>query len=102
MEQDSAFLEFIIKHLVDHKEDVKVTRTVDDMGVLLSLDVNREDMGKVIGKDGGTAKALRTILRGMGMQHNARVNLKINEPMGGRRSPDVKRTPEEAADAYGE
>jgi predicted RNA-binding protein Jag len=72
------------------------------MGVLLTLDVNREDMGKIIGKDGGTAKALRIILRVVGMKHNARVNLKINEPVGGKRAPDIKRTPEEAASIYAE
>jgi predicted RNA-binding protein YlqC (UPF0109 family) len=100
MEQDQAFLEYVVKAIVDHGEDVKVVRTVDEMGVLLTLDVNREDMGKIIGKDGGTAKALRVILRVVGMKFNARVNLKINEPVGGKRMPDVKRTPEEAAAVY--
>ena len=101
MEQDHAFLEFVVKSLVDNPEEVKVVRTVDEMGVLLTLDVNRDDMGKVIGKDGATAKALRTILRVVGMKYNARVNLKINEPVGGKRAPDVKMTPEAAAEAYG-
>lgn len=86
-EKDYEFLEFLVKSMVDRPDDVKITRVVDEMGVLLTLEVNPEDMGKVIGKDGGTAKAIRTILRVVGMKHNARVNLKINEPVGGKRSP---------------
>lgn len=82
-EKDQEFLEFVIKGLVDHPEAVKVNRTVDEMGVLLLLDLNPEDMGKVIGRQGNTAKAIRTLLRVVGMKHNARVNLKINEPEGG-------------------
>jgi len=66
-------------------DDVKIKRTVDEMGVLISLDVNAEDMGKVIGRSGNTAKAIRTLLRVVGMKHNARANLKINEPQGGLR-----------------
>jgi hypothetical protein len=84
---DQQFLEFVVKGLVDHPEAVKVDRTVDEMGVLLTLDVNHEDMGKIIGRSGNTAKAIRTLLRVVGMKNNARVNLKINEPEGGLRSP---------------
>jgi len=83
MEQDQDFLEFAVKALVDHPEDVKVNRTVDEMGVLLTLDVHKDDMGKIIGRAGNTAKALRTLLRVVGMKNDARVNLKINEPEGG-------------------
>ncbi len=85
MERDQEFLEFVIKGLVEHPADVKVNRVVDEMGVLLTLDLNAEDMGKVIGRSGNTAKAIRTLLRVVGMKHNARVNLKINEPAGGKR-----------------
>lgn len=85
-EKDQEFLEFVIKGLVDHPEDVKINRTVDEMGVLLTLDLNAEDMGKVIGRSGNTAKAIRTLLRVVGMKNNARVNLKINEPAGGMRA----------------
>ena len=85
-EKDQVFLEFIIKELVDHPESVKVERKIDEMGVLLSLDVHPEDMGKVIGRKGNTAKAIRTLLRIIGMKNNARVNLKVNEPEGGLRS----------------
>lgn len=82
-DNDKAFLEFIVSSLVDHKEDVAIDRVVDEMGVLLTLTVNRDDMGKVIGRQGNTAKAIRTLLRVIGMKNNARVNLKINEPGGG-------------------
>ena len=83
MENDTQFLDFVIKALVENPQDVKITRTVDEMGVLMSLDVNSADMGKIIGREGNTAKAIRTLLRVVGMKNNARVNLKINEPEGG-------------------
>jgi len=83
MERDQEFLEMLIKALADHPESVKVGRTVDEMGVLLTLDVHPEDMGKIIGRSGNTAKAIRTLLRIVGLKNNARVNLKINEPEGG-------------------
>ena len=82
---DQEFLEYVIKALVDNPADVKVARQVDEMGVLLTLDVNAADMGKVIGRSGNTAKAIRILLRVVGMKNNARVNLKINEPEGGMR-----------------
>jgi predicted RNA-binding protein YlqC (UPF0109 family) len=85
MEQDALFLDYVIKSLVDHPESVKVNRVVDEMGVLLTLDVHPDDMGKIIGRSGNTAKAIRILLRVVGMKNNARVNLKINEPEGGRK-----------------
>ena len=84
--QDQEFLEYVVKMLVDNPSDVKVGRQVDEMGVLLTLDVNPADMGKVIGRSGNTAKAIRILLRVVGMKNNARVNLKINEPAGSTRS----------------
>ncbi len=84
MADDKAFLEYIVKALVDNPEDVKIDRTVDEMGVLITMTVNSADMGKIIGRQGNTAKAIRTLLRVIGMKNNARVNLKINEPEGGR------------------
>lgn len=83
MHEDQQFLESVVKALVDHPDSVKINRTVDEMGVLLTLDVHAEDMGKIIGRSGNTAKAIRTLLRVVGMKHDARVNLKINEPEGG-------------------
>ena len=86
MENDAKFLDFLIKSLVDNPSDVKINRTVDEMGVLLTLSVNKDDMGKVIGRSGQTAKAIRTILRVVGMKNDARVNLKIEEPEGSERT----------------
>ncbi len=85
-EADKIFLEYVVKALVDNPNDVKIERTVDEMGVLITLTVNPADMGKIIGRMGNTAKAIRTLLRIIGMKNNARVNLKINEPAGGMRS----------------
>lgn len=82
MERDQEFLEYVVKALVDNPEEVKVGREVDEMGVLLTLTVGQDDMGKIIGRSGNTAKAIRTLLRVVGMKNNARVNLKINEPDG--------------------
>jgi hypothetical protein len=96
-EPDVAFLEYVVKALVDHPSDVKVTRVVDEMGVLVTLDVNPGDMGKIIGRTGNTAKAIRTLLRVVGMKNNARVNLKINEPDGGK-SPSASKTVDQAID----
>lgn len=94
---DQQFLEFIIKALVDNPSEVKVNRTVDEMGVLLTLEVGAADMGKIIGRQGNTAKAIRTLLRVVGMKNNSRVNLKINEPIGGLKSgermPPMSNTP---------
>lgn len=81
---DKDFLEYVIKSLVDNPDDVQIDRKVDEMGVLLTLKVNPQNMGQVIGRNGNTAKAIRTLLRVVGMKHNARVNLKIDEPEGGR------------------
>ena len=83
-ESDKNFLEFIVKALVDHPDDVKVDRKVDEMGVLLSLKVNSEDMGQIIGKEGSTARSIRNLARIIGRKNNARVNLKIEEPEGGQ------------------
>jgi hypothetical protein len=80
------FLEYVVKSLVDNPDAVKVEKTVDEMGVLLTLDVHADDMGKIIGRKGATAKAIRTLLRVVGMKNNARVNMKIHEPEGGMRS----------------
>lgn len=95
-ENDVVFLEYTVKALVDNPDDVKINRTVDEMGVLLTLSINSADMGKVIGRSGNTAKAIRTLLRVVGMKNNARVNLKINEPEGGMRPERVSKSVDEA------
>ncbi len=84
MEQDQQFIEFVVKSIVNNPDDVKTVRTVDERGVLITLDINASDMGYVIGRQGQTARALRTLLKIVGAKNNARVNLKINEPIGGR------------------
>jgi uncharacterized protein len=85
---DQNFLEYVVKSIVDTPEDVKVDRTIDEMGVLLTLHVNAKDMGQVVGRQGSTAKAIRSLLKIVGVKSNARVNLKIEEPEGGRRQAD--------------
>ena len=82
-EIDKEFVEYVVKALVSKPEAVMVKRSVDDMGVLLELSVDPEDMGKVIGKAGATAKSIRTLLRVLGAKNDARVNLKIVEPDSG-------------------
>jgi uncharacterized protein len=77
---DRDFVEFIVKQIVEKPDEVVVERTVDEMGVLITLKVAKEDMGKIIGKDGQTAKAIRILLRIIGSKNNSRVNLKIVEP----------------------
>jgi predicted RNA-binding protein YlqC (UPF0109 family) len=81
--KDKEFLEMLVKALVNHPEDVQIERKVDEMGVLLSLRVNPQDMGQIVGRQGSTAKAIRTLLRIVGLKNSARVNLKIEEPTGG-------------------
>lgn len=85
-EHDKEFVEYVVRAIVDNPDKVVVTRKVDEMGVLLELAVDPADMGKIIGKDGRTAKAVRTLLRVLGAQNQARINLKIMEPAGGMRS----------------
>ncbi len=79
---DEQFLEYVVKSIVDHPDDVTVDRKVDEMGVLLSLKVHAQDMGQVVGRQGATAKSIRSLLRIVGIKNNARVNLKIEEPEG--------------------
>ncbi len=91
-EHDKDFIEYVVKNIVDHPEDVQLERTIDDRGVLLTLSVNPEDMGKIIGKAGGTAKAIRTLLRVLGAKDDARYNLKIVDPEGSDRAQAVDRS----------
>lgn len=74
---DQQFVEYIVKSLVGHPDDVSVERIIDEKGVLLSLTVHPEDLGRVIGKRGITAQSLRTLLRALGTKNDARYNLKI-------------------------
>lgn len=98
-----AFLEYVVKELVDHPEDVKINRSVDEMGVLLTMDLHPDDMGKIIGRKGATAKAIRTILRVVGMKNNERVNLKIVEPgnPGRPQAADIEATLADLKEDFG-
>lgn len=102
-ERDQEFVEMVAKALVEKPDAVSVTRKIDEMGVLLELSVDKEDMGVIIGKEGRTAKSLRTLLRVLGAKNDARVNLKIVEPEGaeGEKTPvkEEKEEPKEEAPA---
>lgn len=78
--QDQEFLEYVVKALVNHPEDVKTDREIDDRGVKITLHVNPEDMGYIIGRQGQTARALRILLKIVGAKDNARVSMVIYEP----------------------
>lgn len=80
MHDDQKFLEFAIHALVDDHDDVKIERVIDDYGVFFKVYVSKEDMGKIIGKKGRTAQALKTLLRVVGSRTQSRVNMKIIDP----------------------
>ena len=93
MEKDKEFLQMIVKSIVSNPEAVSVDRTVDEMGVLLTLKIDPTDMGYVIGRRGQTAQAIRTLLKIVGAKNNSRVNLKIYDPEGGKRmKPAMERS----------
>lgn len=74
---DQQFVEYIVKTLVNNPDKVTVDRTIDEKGVLLELNVDPEDVGRVIGRRGATAQSIRTLLRALGTKNDARYNLKI-------------------------
>lgn len=90
---DQEFVDYVVKALVNKPDKVSSIRTVDEMGVLITLKVDPEDMGYVIGRQGQTARSLRTLLKVVGAKNNARVNLKIEEPEG---STHVRKPREDA------
>lgn len=104
-EHDQEFVEYIARNIVNHPDDVKTERIVDERGVLITLHINPEDMGYVIGRQGQTARSLRTLLKIVGAKNNARVNLKIYEPEGSRRPPramaEAGASPEASVDDLG-
>ena len=97
---DQQFVEYIVKSLVSNPDDVEVERLIDEKGVLLTLTVNPEDLGRVIGKRGGTAQSLRTLLRALGTKNDARYNLKIvnNDGYTGARPSNNEQSPAENND----
>ncbi|HEY4520672.1 MAG TPA: KH domain-containing protein [Candidatus Paceibacterota bacterium] len=102
VERDREFVEYVIKEIVNHPEEVQVTRTVDELGVLLSVKVHKDDMGLLIGRSGSTAKAVRTLVRIVGMRNNARVNLRIEEPEGGKMATANENRPRNVDDVMDE
>ena len=82
--EDIWYLTSLVKPLLDYPADLHIRRSTDEMGVLMIIKVHATDMGKIIGREGNTAKAIRTMLRTYGMRHQARLNMKIEEPEGGR------------------
>lgn len=92
---DQQFVEYIIKTLVTYPDDVLVERKIDEKGVLLTLTVNPEDLGRVIGKRGATAQSVRTLLRALGTKNDARYNLKI---VNNDQEDENEATPKSASD----
>lgn len=80
VEQDKNFVEFVVKNLVDNPQEVEVRRSVDEKGVFLEVSCDKADVGKIIGKKGQNAQALRTLLKTVGAKNNMKINLKIVEP----------------------
>lgn len=98
---DQQFIEYIVKSVVGNPDDVVVERIIDEKGVLLTLTVNPDDLGRVIGKRGVTAQSLRTLLRALGTKNDARYNLKIvnnDGHEGGRMSSDDPVEPRESSE----
>ena len=72
-----GLLEFIAKSLVDSPDDVTVTEVQGDRGIVLELRVHPDDMGKVIGKQGRIAKAMRTVISAQAMRDNTKATVDI-------------------------
>lgn len=100
--KDQEFVEYAVKALVNHPEDVRTERTVDDRGVLITLHINQDDMGYIIGRQGQTARALRILLKTVGAKENARVNLKIFEPENLRREHQERKSQSGGSATHGE
>ena len=97
---DQQFVEYIVKTLVNNPDKVQINRTIDEKGVLLSLEVDPEDVGRIIGRRGATAQSIRTLLRALGTKNDARYNLKIvnNDDYAGKRNEAADETSIEAED----
>ena len=74
------FIRFIVASLAENPDDIQVEKTIDDLGVLITLQVHKDDMGRIIGKNGQTIKSIRTLLRVIGAKQEEKLNLKILEP----------------------
>ncbi len=78
--QSQEYLGQIIKGLVEFPEEIRIERKNDERGILLTVNVAAQDMGKLIGKAGSTAKAIRHILKASGYKTQENICLLINEP----------------------
>lgn len=78
------YLHAILEYLVKYPEDLKIVKTEDQIGTLLTVSCNREDMGVIIGKTGETARSIRNLVRIVGVRNGIRVSVKINEPDGSK------------------
>ncbi len=96
---DQQFVEYIVKTLVNNPDKVTIDRTIDEKGVLLSLEVDPEDVGRIIGRRGETAQSIRTLLRALGTKNNAHYNLKIVNNDGFEPAENKTEAPESADDA---
>jgi hypothetical protein len=101
---DQQFVEYIVKTLVNNPDKVSIDRTIDEKGVLLSLEVDPEDVGRIIGRRGATAQSIRTLLRALGTKNDARYNLKIvnNDDYEGKHADNDEEAPEEAEEETAE
>lgn len=98
---DQQFVEYIVKNLVSNPDDVKIDRSIDEKGVLLTLAVNEEDLGRIIGRRGSTAQSLRALLRALGTKNDARYNLKIvnNAEQDKKEEPVVENSTDETVES---
>ena len=94
MQPIETYLAEIIRPLLKSPEAVKISQSTDDMGILLTVTLAKDDMGVVIGKSGETAKAIRHLVRILGVKNNARVSVKITEPDGSSYRPKFKEEPD--------
>lgn len=100
--KDQSFVEYVVKSIVNHPEDVKVVREIDERGVKLTLSVNPEDMGYVIGRSGKTAVSLRNLVKIVGAKDNLKVGLVIYEPEDRRREHQARRGTEQGSEGHGD
>lgn len=77
--QEVEFLQFLVENIVVKPEDIKIEKRDDELGTLLTLEVNTDDMGIIIGKKGSTVNALRSILRLQWMKIWKKITLKVLE-----------------------
>ncbi|ATU05517.1 hypothetical protein BKN14_03650 [Candidatus Gracilibacteria bacterium HOT-871] len=71
------FLDYIVKSIVTNKDAVKIERKEDELGVLLTLSLDKADMGTIIGKGGNTINSIRTLVRIFGLQIDKKINIKV-------------------------